>query len=376
MSKTATTTKMWTPISLQPITWKDKLLLLSPITWFGFVHQLHRSPFVLFRIEHLLQSIVGLLLPLLVLTLSNKIAISSCRHLMLSLSSPWTYGIVTEGIIPPVKQIWNTAHVWKCGRQNPITTNCFEERIRTGRCIRCSRFDVFLPTRTAHAFSAGQLQQQQQQPLHALLLLPGALIAHTAYSDVAARLSDHGICVVVVSMEPCRMASKYLGASPRRLKNIMNRVDTTILPQPATFWSIGGHSLGSFAAMAAAKEFGLSSSSLVSSLVLWGSPNLPNTRTNLRHSSSTMRVLVLQGSEDKLCYMDDTRREEFLQDLPSLLTHYQTIDGAGHNWFASVDAGDPNFLGHPTITMEQQQDDVVNITAAFIFGTIGAPHDL
>jgi pimeloyl-ACP methyl ester carboxylesterase len=160
------------------------------------------------------------------------------------------------------------------------------------------------------------------------------------------------------------MASKYLGASPRRLKKIMKRVDTTILPQPATFWSIGGHSLGSFAAMAAAKEF--TSSSAASSLVLWGSPNLPNTRTNLRQSTSTMRVLVVQGSEDKLCSMDDTSREEFLLDLPSFHTSYQTIDGAGHNWFASVDAGDPNFLGSPSISMEQQQDEVVNITAMFL----------
>ena len=318
--------------------------------------------------DRLIQSMLGLLLPLLVLTLSNKIATIRCRHALLSLSSPWTYGFVKGGIIPPVKTIWDTAHLWKCRRQNPITTQCFEERIKTGRCIRCGRFDVFLPTST---LSAGR---QQQQQLHALLLLPGALIAHTAYSDVAAKLSDHGICVVVVSMEPCRMASKYLGASPRRLKNIMKRVDTTILPHPATFWSIGGHSLGSLAAMAAAKEFAVLSASpasssvvtMVSSLVLWGTPNVPNTRTNLRQSPSSLRVLVVQASEDKLCYMNDTSRTEFWQDLPSSRTSYKTIDGAGHNWFASIDAGDPNFLGIPTISMEQQQEQVVNITAAFL----------
>ena len=324
-----------TSVSLNPMSWQDKLLLLSPRTWFGFVYQLQQSPFTQFRIELLLQSILGILLPLLVFSLA-KID----PRLIVPLS-PWTFGVVRGGI-PPIQTICDTAHSWKIGRNNPVATDCLADRIESGRCVRCGRFDVFLPSSDYSG--------------NAMLLLPGALIAHTAYTDVAAKLSDEGICVVNVSMEPCRMASKHLGASPRRMKNIMKRVDR-MLPEPATSWSIGGHSMGCFAAMALAEELD------VSSLITWGVANFQNTRTDL--SQSSIPVLVLQGSNDKLCEMDETSLREFRLDFPPHTT-YKMIRGAAHSWFASVKPGDPHFLGVATISMEQQQEEAAVITAKFL----------
>ena len=339
-------------ISLQPMTWQDKLSLLSPITWFGFLHQLHKSPFAEFRVDLLCQSLLALLLPLLALSLSNL-----DPRLVLPLS-PWAIGIIHGGIIPPVQQIYNTIHTWKTKRSNPLIASqaAYANRLASGHLVRCGRFDVFLPKK--NAFSG-----------HALLWLPGALISHTAYSDVAAQLSDSGggICVVTVSMEPCRMASPYLGATPRRLKRIQKRVELILKEHflehqrhpVRVIWSIGGHSLGSFAAMAVAEELD------ASSLIMWGSANFRNTRTDL--SRSSIPTLVVQGSRDKLCDMDEVALAEFRNDFPSN-TIYSTIQGGCHNGFASVEPGDPTFLGAPTISMEQQQEEAVAITATFLAG--------
>lgn len=349
MNETLTST-----ISLQPITWKDKLLLLSPSTWFGFLHQLNRSPFAQFRIDLLFRSILGLLLPLLAFSLSNL-----DPRIVIPLS-PWAIGIIHGGIVPPMKQIYNTAHVWKTRRKNPISASqtLYAERIASGRCVRCGRFDIFLPnTNNSTSFPS------HNNIKNALLWLPGALIAHTAYSNVASQLSDAGICVVSVSMEPCRMASPYLGATPRRLKRIQKRVERMLdcksnnKNSHGLTWSVGGHSLGSFAAMAVAEEL------KVSSLIMWGSANLRNTRTDL--SRSTIPTLVVQGSSDKLCDMDEVTLAEFRRDFPSN-TIYKTIQGGGHSWFASIEPGDPSFEGVPIISMEQQQEQAAAITAKFL----------
>jgi pimeloyl-ACP methyl ester carboxylesterase len=101
----------------------------------------------------------------------------------------------------------------------------------------------------------------------------------------------------------------------------------------------------------------------VSSLIMWGSANFPNTRTDL--SRSTIPTLVVQGSSDKLCDMDEVKLAEFQRDFP-LNAVYKTIQGGGHSWFASIEVGDSTFEGVPTISMEQQQEQAAAITAKFL----------
>jgi len=200
---------------------------------------------------------------------------------------------------------------------------------------------------------------------HALLFIPGALISHTAYSEVAAKLSDQGVCVVTVSMEPCRMATLHLGANEKRFRRIRRHVNT-LLPSKAS-WSIGGHSLGSFAAMRLARNN-------YKSLIMWGSANFANTRTNLRDCTD-LPVLVVQGSNDALCAMDDASFIDFNSDFPKSKTTYKTIRGAAHSWFASIDGGDPKFLGLSAITMERHQEEAARITANFLKDCVERPED-
>lgn len=174
-------------------------------------------------------------------------------------------------------------------------------------------------------------------------------------------------------MEPSRMATYHLGADAHRMKRIMRHVSTLIALRQSSksiLWSIGGHSMGSFAAMRLAKELNDDdddgTTMPISHLFLWGAADFPNTRTDLRNS--TLPVLVLQGSNDVLCRMTASQLNEFKSDFPLQTTRYQTIDGAAHNWFASVQEGDPEFVGHASISMEEQQNEAVARTAAFLLG--------
>ena len=327
------TSKSDKPVQVEPMTWLDKLLLFSPSTWFGFLYQLHRSPFTQFRFGPLVRSILSLLLPFLVML---------CAKLDPRISlpmSPWAISIVQKGILPPILDMYKTAQLWRINRVNPISTSAFAERITAGRCIRFARFDVHIP----EWFSG-----------HVLLWLPGALIAHTAYSDIMSHLvDDTGICVVTVSMEPCRMASPWLGATASRLKRIqtqLQRRQRELFKHPIQKWSVGGHSMGSFAAMALANHVN------ATSLIMWASANLRNTRTDL--SKSSLHVLVLQGSEDKLCQMDDASRADFEKDFPPH-TVYETIQGGIHRWFASIDPGDPTIVGAPTTKDSRRRNSSV-----------------
>jgi pimeloyl-ACP methyl ester carboxylesterase len=269
-----------------------------------------------------------------------------------------------------VLQIAQTCHFWKAERRDPLpqALDCLAERVESGRCRRFGRYDVFFPPpQQQHNNTQGGLGQYQ----HAALFLPGALIAHTAYTEVAAKLSDAGICVVTVSMEPSRMATAHLGADSKRMKRIMKKVNTLLPVSP--FWSIGGHSMGSFAAMRIAKELSSTNDNAdaatrISRLFLWGSANFPNTRTNLRDDGlmDEFPVLIIQGSNDILCRMDAQQLAEFQNDFPADTTIYKTIDGAAHNWFASVDQGEPSYVGKASIPMNQQQEQAVALTAEFL----------
>lgn len=107
---------------------------------------------------------------------------------------------------------------------------------------------------------------------------------------------------------------------------------------------------------------------MLSRLFLWGSANFPNTRTNLRDDilMDEFPVLVIQGSNDVLCRMNAKQLAEFQNDFPAETTIYETIDGAAHNWFAPVDQGDPSYVGMASISMNQQQEVAVALTADFL----------
>ena len=97
--------------------------------------------------------------------------------------------------------------------------------------------------------------------MRANLLLPGYGISHLAYSEVACRLSNAGVVVVVVvtSMEPLRIAHRHLGADCLSMGRIMKRVQGG---STSYKWHLLGHSAGAFGALHLAKMDGFSQFSL------------------------------------------------------------------------------------------------------------------
>ena len=64
---------------------------------------------------------------------------------------------------------------------------------------------------------------------------------------VSSNLSDRGVLVALVNLEPLRVASRYTGATVEDAKNIFYEIGE-LLSIEVDEWIIGGHSLGSHAA--------------------------------------------------------------------------------------------------------------------------------
>lgn len=189
----------------------------------------------------------------------------------------------------------------------------------------------------------------------ALLFFPGACVPHAAYSEVAARMSDDGLVVVVSSMEPLCMPSANLGADASPMRRIMRQVDREYLPCPAV-WSLGGHSFGAFAAMRLALDLD------PACVVLWGAGSFLETSTDI--SMLNCSVLVVQGSNDQLARHTPQSWKAFLNELPPGTTR-KVIRKGTHNGFASY-PGSPSD-GIPGITKNKQHRKAAEATSKFIF---------
>jgi len=317
------------------------LCLMSPRTWLGALQFQASSPFRTLDLKELTRGTLGVLVPAVVFGIMSYIF--GAHLLLVSTLSPWTIACV-KSVIPPLAVLTSNFQSWAAFRTTASheVLMHFQHRISNHRAFRYRRYDVFLP---------------QQYKGKAILFFPGAFVDHTDYSEVAATLSDKGIVVVVVSMEPFRLAgNNLLGADSVRVKRIMALVQKRHLAYPAD-WTLGGHSLGSFAAMR------LLPSLCMSRLVMWGSADFPNSRTKLSHIIDT-RALVVQGSNDKMCQMTEEGLENFKSDLPRDTT-FHVIAGASHNQFGSY-LGNPRFDGDPSISKEEQHERICKVTAEFI----------
>lgn len=297
--------------------------------------------------EALWNGIRGILLPLLVvLLLQNTLNLDQStknRLLTATLISPWAVQSIRT-IVPQIHHVSTTCSLWNAMRK-PIldeTRDTLQQRISNGRAIRSKRFDLYLPpTYTGRA----------------LLFVPGACVPHVAYAQVASQLSEQGVAVVVISAEPVCMPSVHLGCCKKSMQRVMKNVDRKYLPYPAR-WSLGGHSMGAFCAMRLSSEL-----MNPSHLVFWGMGPYKEARSNI--SSTTIPVLVVHGSNDKLCEYTPEAWNDFEKDLPPHCV-YVVIPGATHNQFATY-SNDPAVDGIPGISSEEQHQLVVEATAEFLF---------
>lgn len=325
-------------------TLRDKLAWFSPKTWWGILQLQNASSFCEFQMRHFLHGILGVTLPILVLIMLQIItpALCSGRLIPLTMLSPWTLASFVS-IGTEVRAVRKICRGWKSMRKtvDEDALNLLQERIDIGRAHHLPRYDVYLPPEYK-----GQ----------ALLFFPGACVPQACYAQVAAQMSDNGLVVVVVSMEPVTMPSAGLGADAPPMRRIMQQVDKNYLPYPAQ-WSLGGHSFGAFAAMRLALELD------PSCVVLWGSGPFPDATTDV--STLDRPVLVVQGSNDNMAKHTPESWEAFLKQLPPDTTR-KVIQGGTHNQFASY-ANNPAVDGIPGMTKEQQHQEVATATSKFIF---------
>ena len=251
--------------------------------------------------------------------------------------------------------------------------NLLLERIASGRAKRMARSDVYYP----------KSQDGEKNARAGLIFYPGALVDRTAYAPIASQLSDLGVLVCVANLEPYRLIADMMNYKIRQ--EVMHMLNDALLKGDGTWtvdeWSIGGHSFGAhIATIAVTNEF----HSTVKRMVLWGSASYPKHsfcpyRKTLRDLGD-MKVLVLNGSEDAIAKSSVfSSPEEYVAKMPPAFdernetaasyTRAVTIEGGNHAGCAHYGPQTyPIIDGVRTITLEEQQSQMANLTAKFLLG--------
>jgi len=406
----------------------DRLKLLSPRTWWGIIDQESKKSslaFSSFDISTTAKSALGLLLPLFILFLW-RLAVARRRQsgkviasdLIAAVLSPWSLQCFHQlyyQLSMPLKSF----RTYLTTNQSPTlarATDALKLRIRHRRAYRTRRYDVYLPPslegdRELATEGSDNVADDNNtvhaRALSALLLIPGAGVSHEAYSEVAARLSDKGFVVAVMSLEPLRLASRFLGVNPASVRRIVSEITTTIQTRcselavdpnlrsdcelsassgPAkTFeWTLMGHSMGSFAAMQSYRalhdeirnnnnnnkdttpEFGNSPVKIVftNKLVLLGLGAFVAFATDLSDRKDT-EILIVQGTNDNVVAFMQSRQDEFEAFFPPS-TRTEIIPGGTHEGFGSYESIFGGDDGKKSIQLDKQHKRVCDATARFL----------
>jgi len=185
-------------------------------------------------------------------------------------------------------------------------------------------------------------------PSAGFVIYPGGLVDARAYAPTARAIAAQGFLVILVNM-PFEIA--FFGTN--RAAGIMRAY------ADIEAWAIGGHSLGGVAACAYARD----NPDAVDGVVLWAS--YPSDTFSL--ADQDLPVISIYGTADGLTTLDEIEGSK--QDLPPD-TQFVAIDGGNHTffgWYAGYQGGDLQQHDNPAdITREQQQEQIVGATAAFL----------
>jgi len=257
--------------------------------------------------------------------------------------------------------------------------NLFIELITNKRAKRLDTCDVYYPT-TAKPRTAKV----------GLIFYPGALVDRTAYAPIASKLADAGVFVVIANLEPFRLVAtlKMYNTKERVMRMISDSLllgtqDGSGLWEVEQ-WAIGGHSFGgSLAVAACANEM----HSTLKKVVLWGVGSYPNQTMHpckaLRDIASDVDVLVVNGSNDAIikAFGGKAAWKNMEDQLPPAgdvskgrttdqgCTFYATIEGGNHSGCAHYGPQIyPVRDGDRTITLDEQQDQMADLTVSFLLG--------
>ena len=238
------------------------------------------------------------------------------------------------------------------------------ERIRVGRAKRKDAYDLFLPPPSSDGTGTTNAK-------FGIVFFPGALVSHTSYAAIASKLSDRGILVIILSLEPLR-CDNNVESSKRRVLNAINNI---VSESEATVdeWVLSGHSYGAFMAIYVASEMKPG----VSRLVFCGLRE--KWLDDISSRSNPPQVLLINGSEDKLVNKPSKKQKEaFRNSYPPVFTSsskgskgsttHITIEGGNHAGFGHY--GPQGMDGIRTITLAEQQEIFIKKTLEFLTADI------
>lgn len=236
-----------------------------------------------------------------------------------------------------------------------------QHRVRFERIVIQKKYDLYLPVSTS-SLHASRLKKV------GFIYIPGALIDHVAYSSVATQLSDKGLVVAVLNLEPTRLATDE-SASAEDISKIIEEISVRC---GVLDWVLGGHSLGALRACTIIQEHHESLG--ISKLVLMGMYNAY--RCDL--SQMPVNVLVIHASEDGFKCTSEEAKNEFQTKMPPAQCSsssssaggsavYKIIQGGNHTSFASYPHQTfPKIDGKRLITLEEQHKYCVDWIFEFL----------
>ena len=164
---------------------------------------------------------------------------------------------------------------------------------------------------------------------NALIFYPGAKVEYTAYVPLMYELAENGVDVFIIKM-PCNVA--FFG---------MNKADDIIGEYSYAHMYLGGHSLGgAVAAIYAAKH---ADSADIEGLILLAAYPTKSL------AASSMRVLTIYGSEDKVLNMAKVEAGRSLLPADAAET---VLEGGNHAQFGCY--GEQKGDGTASISAEEQ----------------------
>jgi len=336
--------------------------------------------------------------------LSNFDPIYLLRMTILSLISPLSLDVIFNRLRPILFQVLQRFKVVLQSRKRAdhSTRVQLREKIKEGRVLQRHSYDLYLPPKEESSDDA----TTDSNHIKCLLLFPGFGIHHSAYADVASLISQYGIPVAVVSLEPLRLAHGKLGGSIQDVRRILKSAGKDVVKYCKQHdndkakkkddesiileWDLGGHSMGGYNSLQLAQVLQQSDdehltiklsqkdeslSRIGSQIIVWGAGNLvesvPNLQTSISSDESSLRVLVLLASNDDIAkFTSHRQKRDLLRKLPRR-SRMQTIKGANHSGFASYDEASKKsstFLlnGIRDITLKDQQEETARRTADFL----------
>jgi dienelactone hydrolase len=341
--------------------------LFLPQTAFGVLSFAVRSPWAnnsQVDLHQVLHNWIVAFIGLIVIAVITRNWPTANQIFILSFLSPYTLGVIHESRYVATAL---TAFCYNCVRfrrkADQSALDILYERILSKRAIRFNKFDLYLPPfpRSSQGYlTSSRHHACESSSIPGFIFLPGAYVDHTAYAPIAAKLSDKGIVVAVLSMEPIRLAAPFLGGDPIDVIQAMKRASKVVRAtssSPHIQWNIGGHSAGAYAALRLARQVH------VEKCCIWAAGNLDGMVPDL--SMLPLDVLTILASNDKFAFLTDQMKSRFLSKMPKN-TSIKTIIGGNHAGFGAYPSNEI-FDGTNDIGQGKQHELVCSITASFLF---------